>query len=99
MWKYCTFPDRVCHSSGEVKKSSLEDDEKGADAEIRPAQQTVFHNDRSPPHLILLVTPRERRRRVQSCLPECASTGRKRRGSVCCDPWFYRHLRRAIHII
>jgi hypothetical protein len=53
------------------------DDEKGADAEIHPAQQTVFHNDRSPPHLILLVIPCKPRRHVQSCLPECASTGRK----------------------
>lgn len=100
MWKYCTFPEYVCHSSGEVKKSSFEDDEKDADTEIRPAQQTVFHNDRSPLPLILLVIPRERRRRAQSCLSECASNEGKRRGSVRCDPWaawFYRHLRHAIH--
>lgn len=32
--------------------------ELGADAEIRPAQQTVFHDDRSPSHLLLPVIPR-----------------------------------------
>jgi len=32
--------------------------ELGADAEIRPAQQTVFHDDRLPSHLLLPVIPR-----------------------------------------
>jgi hypothetical protein len=32
--------------------------ELGADAEIRPAQQTVFHDDRFPSHLLLPVIPR-----------------------------------------
>ncbi len=32
--------------------------ELGADAETRPAQQTVFHDNRSPSHLILPVIPR-----------------------------------------